>query len=184
MAEYSPGSPEDRAMLAKLSPEEILDYLFFQVRNIWRVDGLYFLEIEKRFGTEAATQIDADVWGSMALIEAKTLGRKYGVDKNLGVPKIVDLLSRSSWALDQPLKTVTAGDNRGTLSIDRCRTQEARLGKGLGEFPCKRVRLGYLNRFAKALNPDVEVNCLFCPPDKRPGGSWCKWEFKLRRAEP
>ncbi len=184
MVEYPPGSPEDRTTLAKLSSEKLLDYLFFQVRNTWRVDGLYFLEIEKRFGTEAAAQIDANVWSGMGAIEAKALRRKFGVDENPDVRTIIDVLSRTSWALDQPFKTIEADDNHATLSIDRCRTQEARLDKSLGEFPCKQVRLGYLNEFARALNPDVEVNCMFCPPDKHPGDSWCKWEFKSRQAEP
>jgi hypothetical protein len=57
--------------------------------------------------------------------------------------------------------------------------REARLSKELGEFPCKKVRFGYLKTFAKTLNPNVEVNCLICPPDKHPKEAWCKWEFTL-----
>jgi hypothetical protein len=183
MKEYPDGSVEDRTSLAKLPAEKLLDHLFLQVRNTWRVDGLYFLEIEKRFGTEAATQIDAEVWSGMAAIEAKALGRGFGLDENPDARTIVRLLGKSSWALDQPFKTVESNRNHATLSINRCRTQEARRGKGFGEFPCKRVRLGYLEKFAQALNPEVEVSCLFCPPDKRPEGSWCKWEFKQREAD-
>ena len=50
---------EDREIVGKLSKQKIQDLFFLQVRNIWRVDGLYFLGIEDKFGTEAATQIDA-----------------------------------------------------------------------------------------------------------------------------
>ena len=32
---------------------------------------------------------------------------------------------------------------------------------------------------AKTLNPEVEVNCLVCPPDEHPKDLWCRWEFKL-----
>ena len=179
MSEYPPGSREDREMLAKMPMEKLLDFFFLQIRNLWRVDGLYFLGIEKKFGTEAATEIDAGVWESMAAIEAKVLQKTFQVGENPDIPVIMDLLRRSSWALDQPFKTVEIGSNRATLSIDRCRTQEARLGKGLGEFPCKPVRFGYLKTFAKTLNPEVEVNCLICPPDKHPKNLWCKWEFTL-----
>jgi len=45
------------------------------------VDGLYFLGIEK-FGTEAATEIDASVWEAMAHIEAKSLQRMFNVGEN------------------------------------------------------------------------------------------------------
>jgi hypothetical protein len=146
---------------------------------LMRVDGLYFLGIEKKFGTEAATIIDAGVWETMATIEAKSLQRKFMVGENPDVATIIDLLRKSSWALDQPFKTIEINDKRATLSIDKCRTQEARLSKGLCEFPCKNVRFGYLRNFAKTLNPKVEVNCLVCPPDKHPKDLWCKWEFRL-----
>jgi hypothetical protein len=166
-------------MLAKMPMEKLLDFFFLQIRNLWRVDGLYFLGIEKRFGTEAATGIDAGVWETMAQIEAKSLQRMFKVGENPDVHTIIELLRRSSWALDQPFKTVEISDKKATLSVDRCRTQEARLGKGLGEFPCKKVRFGYLKNFAITLNPKVEVNCTVCPPDKHPKDLWCKWEFTL-----
>ncbi|HVP16534.1 MAG TPA: DUF6125 family protein [candidate division Zixibacteria bacterium] len=179
MSEYPLGSAEDRKMLAPLPKERLLDYLFLQVRNLWRVDGLYFLGIEKKFGTEAATEIDAGVWETMAGIEAKSLQKMFKVEENPGMAKIMELLQKSSWALDQPFKTTQISDEHAILSVDRCRTQETRLSKGLGEFPCKKVRFGYLKNFAKTLNPKVEVKCIVCPPDKRPKDSWCKWEFTL-----
>jgi len=179
MSDYPSRSFEDRETLVKMPLEKLVDSFFLQIRNIWRVDGLYFLGIEKKFGTEAATIIDAGVWESMATIEAKSLQRMFMVGENPDVATIIDLLRKSSWALDQPFKTIEVGDKRATLSIDRCRTQEARLSKGLCEFPCKKVRFGYLRNFAKTLNPKVEVNCLVCPPDKHPKDLWCKWEFKL-----
>jgi hypothetical protein len=179
MNEYPPGSVEDRNVLAKMSKEKLLDYFFLQIRNLWRVDGLYFLGIEKKFGTEPATEIDAGVWEIMAAIEAKSLQKMFNVGENPDVPTIMNLLCKSSWALDQPFKTIEVTGNRAVLSINRCRTQEARLNKGLGEFPCKKVRFGYLKNLAKTLNPKVEVNCLICPPDKHPKDLWCKWEFTL-----
>jgi len=179
MSEYPPGNVEDREQLAKMSIDKLLDFFFLQIRNLWRVDGLYFLGIEEKFGTEAATEIDAGVWRIMAQIEAKSLRRMFQVRENTDIPTIMNLLRKSSWALDQPFKTVETSDKRAILSIDRCRTQEARLKKGLSEFPCKKVRFGYLKNFAKTLNPNVEVNCTVCPPDKHPANLWCRWEFKL-----
>jgi hypothetical protein len=179
VSEYPPGSIEDREMLAEMPTEKLLDFFFLQIRNLWRVDGLYFLGIEKKFGTEAATEIDAGVWEAMAQIEAKSLQRVFQVGENPDVKKIIELLRKSSWALDQPFKTIEVSGRRATLSVVRCRTQEARLSKGFCEFPCKKVRFGYLKNFAKTLNPKVEVNCLVCPPDKHPKDSWCKWEFEL-----
>ena len=179
MSGYPAGSTEDREMLKKMPAEKLLDYFFLQIRNLWRVDGLYFLGIEKKFGTEAATEVDAGVWQAMAEIEAKSLQRMFDVGENPDVTTIMNLLHRSSWALDQPFKTIETSSKRAVLSIDRCRTQEARLNKGLKEFPCKKVRFGYLKNFATTLNPNVKVKCLRCPPDKHPKDAWCKWEFTL-----
>ena len=179
MSEYPPGSGEDREILVEMSIEKLLDLFFLQVRNLWRVDGLYFLGIEQKFGAEAATEIDAGVWQIMAKIEAKHLRKMFQVGENADIPTIMSLLRRSSWALDQPFKTVEVSNKRAILSIDKCRTQEARLKKGLDEFPCKKVRFGSLKNFAKTLNPNVKVNCLVCPPDKHPPNLWCRWEFKL-----
>ena len=180
MSGYLAGSSEDREMLKKMMTEKLLDFFFLQIRNLWRVDGLYFLGIEKKFGTEAATEIDAGVWEAMAGIEAKSLQKMFAVGENPDVPTIMDLLRKSSWALDQPLKTIEVNSKHAVLGIQRCRTQETRLSKGLNEFPCKRVRFGYLKNFAKTLNPNVKVNCLVCPPDKHPKDSWCKWEFVIQ----
>jgi hypothetical protein len=178
-SEYPFGSSEDRGILSEMPLEKLLDYFFLQIRNLWRVDGLYFLEIEKTFGTEAATQIDANVWENMAVLEAKSLQKMFKVDENPDIPDIMKLLSLTSWALDQPFKTIKISADRAFLSINRCRTQEARLRKGLGEFPCKKVRFGYLKAFVKTLNPNVEVNCLVCPPDPHPKDLWCMWEFRV-----
>jgi hypothetical protein len=166
-------------MLASMPAEKLLDYLFLQVRNLWRVDGLYFLGVENEFGTEAARTIDEGVWEAMAAIEAKSLLRMFQIRENPGLPKIMQLLQRSSWALDQPFKIVKTGKDRAVLEVKRCRTQETRVNKGLSEFPCKQVRFGYLKNFAKTLNPKAEVKCVVCPPDKHAKDSWCKWEFTV-----
>jgi hypothetical protein len=179
MNKYPFGNVKDREMLTRIPVEKLLDYFFLQVRNLWRVDGLYFLGIEKKFGTEAATEIDADVWAVMAKIEARSLQKMFQVGENVNIPTIMNLLRKTSWALDQPFKTIGLSNKRAVLSIDRCRTQETRLSKELGEFPCKKVRFGYLKNFAQTLNPNVEVNCVFCPPDRHPQNVWCKWEFQL-----
>jgi hypothetical protein len=179
MSEYPLGSAEDRKMLSSIPTERLLDYLFLQTRNLWRVDGLYFLGIEKKFGTEAATEIDVAVWEAMAGIEAKSLQKMFKVGENPNVAKILELLQKSTWALDQPFKTTEISNEHAVLGVSRCRTQETRLSKGLGEFPCKKVRFGYLRNFAKTLNPKVEVKCQVCPPDRHPKDSWCKWEFKI-----
>ncbi|MCK4435967.1 hypothetical protein KAU87_04060, partial [Candidatus Bathyarchaeota archaeon] len=73
---------QDLIMLRKLPREKLLELFFLQVKNLWRVDGLYFLGIEKQFGTEAATEIDSDCWKIMGKIEARELKEKLAIKED------------------------------------------------------------------------------------------------------
>jgi len=173
------GTEQDREMLNALQKEKLLDLFFLHIRNLWRVDGLYFLGIEEKFGTDGATQIDADCWKLMGQLEAKELKKAFGL-KEIDVAALLNLLTKTSWALDQTTKEIEISGNRGIFRVVKCRTQETRIRKGLDVFPCKKVRFGYLKSFARELNPQIEVECKVCPPGQRPDGLWCEWEFKLR----
>jgi len=172
----------DRGMLENLPLEKLLDLFFLHIRNLWRVDGLYFLGIEEKFGTEAATEIDANCWKILAKIEARDLKRTLGIDRVEDAETLLYLLRNTSWALYQTEKAVEVDSSKkvGGFRVVSCRVQEARLKKGLGIFPCKRVRFGYLKSFAEELNPNFEVRCRVCPPDEKPQNYWCEWEFKLK----
>jgi hypothetical protein len=177
---YPAGSTDDRELLLNLPEKTLVDLFFMQVRNIFRVDGLYFIALEERFGTKVASEIDRGVWEQMAKREAQTLSALVHQGATPGIPEIIRLLRLSGWALDQPFKTIEVAENHARIRIDRCRTQETRLQKQWGEFPCRDVRLGYLSAFAQTLNPGVEVTCVFCPPDKHPKEAWCAWEFRQK----
>jgi hypothetical protein len=171
---------EDLKMLRVMPKEKLLELLLLHVRNIWRVDGLYFLGIEERFGTEAATEIDAACWKVMGKLEARELKSALDVEKS-DVASLIGTLSNTSWALYQTEKESEASANRGVFRVTRCRTQETRIDKGLSEFPCKRVRFDYLKSFASEFNPNMEVMCRICPPDRHTKNIWCEWEFTLRK---
>lgn len=171
---------EDRERIKKLAPEKIMDLLFFQVRNLWRVDGFYFLGIEEKFGTEVATEIDANCWSSLAKIEAKELKRIFGIEKVERIATLLELLTNTSWALYQTKKEIEILEDKGIFRVSSCRIQEARLKKGLEIFPCKKVRFGYLKSFVEELSSDFEVLCKSCPPDKKREGFWCEWEFRKK----
>jgi len=169
---------QDRKMLSSVPKEKLLDLFFLHIRNLWRIDGLYFLGIEEKFGTNAATEIDADCWKLMGKIEARELKETLGIKEN-DLPSLLEILRNTSWALYQTKKEIDVTKTRIVFRVTECRIQEARIRKGLGIFPCKQVRFGYLKSFAEELNPKIEVVCKACPPDKRAQGFWCEWEFRL-----
>jgi len=169
---------EDYAMLKKMPKETLLNLLNMHVRNIWRVDGLYFLGIEGKFGTEAAAEIDTNCWKVLGKLEARELKDLLHTEKN-DIPALMHALRNTSWSLYQEEKQVEASSSKGVYRVLKCRIQETRMHKALGVFPCKNVRFSYLKSFAEEFNPDIEVKCQVAPPEQRPKGVWCQWEFTV-----
>jgi hypothetical protein len=169
----------DIGWLKSLTENQLKDLFFVHIRDMWAVDGLYFLGIESRFGTESAIEIDRQVWESMGAIECKRLIKIFNVQEDRPFDKFVDLIKAASWFLDLENKDLKydSGVNKITITNFRCRVQNTRLKKGLSEFPCKPVRFGFMESFAKTYNPNIKVNCIICPPDEHPEDLWCQWEF-------
>ena len=149
------------------------------LRNMWTVDGLYFLFIEEKYGTEVATEIDRKVWELMGKIEARRIKELFGI-KGSDITSMTKALSLSAWALDLEDKEIIVEEKKAIIRNIKCRVQNTRIQKGLGEFGCKPVRFGFLKAFAKEFNPNIVVNCKVCPPDKHPDNLWCQWEFTLK----
>ena len=165
-------------MLSSMTEDKLLELFFLHIKNLWRIDGLYFLGIEETSGTNVAAQIDADCWRIMGKLEARELKATLDIRKK-DVAALIRTLRNTSWALYQTEKESEASASRGIFRVTRCRTQETRIDKGLGEFPCKQVRLSYLQSFAEEFNPDMKVVCKRCPPCKHKDNLWCEWEFRL-----
>ncbi|KYK22952.1 hypothetical protein AYK24_08165 [Thermoplasmatales archaeon SG8-52-4] len=171
---------KDKALLNEIPKDKIDEFIFMHLRNMWTVDGLYYLGIEEKLGTETATEIDRKVWEVMGKIEARKIKDFFNFKKN-DITTMMKALQYSGWALDLEDKEIIVEKNRGVIRNIKCRVQNTRLKKGLIEFGCKPVRWGFLKAFAKEFNPDIVVNCKICPPDKHPKDLWCEWEFTLSK---
>jgi hypothetical protein len=170
---------DDVNLLSQLPKQKIPDYIYMQLRNLWAVDGLYFLGIEEHYGTEAATSIDTKVWEVMGKIEARKLKEFLNITST-DIPSMMKALLYTTWALDLEDKEVIIKKNHAMIRNIHCRVQQTRLGKGLKEFGCKPVRFGFLKAFAKEFNPDIVVTCIVCPPDQHKENIWCQWEFSYK----
>ena len=171
---YISGTEDDLNTLTGLPVETLKKFLATHIRNIWRVDGLYFLGIEKRHGTDAATEVDIECWRYMGGLEARDLAKMFSIEeKNLDA--LEKTLPFTSWYLDHPKKRTTRTAEALTFEVIECRTQKTRIKKSLPVFPCRPVREGYLSKFAEAFN--CECKCEVCPPGERDGQVWCRWKF-------
>ena len=167
---------DDRKIIEKIPKNKLADYVFMHLRNMWAVDGLYYLGIEEAFDTEAATEIDRKVWEVMGRIEARRLRTLFDITEN-DIPSVLKALRLSGWSLDLEDKEIIVEKDRAIVRNVKCRVQNT---KGLVEFGCKPVRWGFLKSFAKEFNPNIEVKCNVCPPDKHSKNLWCEWEFTLK----
>jgi hypothetical protein len=153
-------------MLSSLDEWELIDLLLFNIKNLWRVDGLYFLRIEEKFGMATATDINVKCWEYLAKIEARSLKHMFSLESNLeGLSKALRL---TSWTLDHPSKEIELKDDILVFRITDCHTQKTRREKRLAEFSCKNVRFNYLKIFVDNFSPNINVCCNICPPDERP----------------
>ena len=168
----------EKKLIKKIPEEKLSDFIFMHLRNMWAVDGFYYLFIEEKYGTEIATDIDRRVWEVMGKIEARKIRDLFKI-KGKDIPSMMKALSYSGWSMDLEDKEVIIEKNKAILRNVKCRVQNTRLKKGLKEFGCKPVRFGFLKSFAKEINPNIVVKCNFCPPDSHPENLWCEWEFKL-----
>ncbi len=179
MLEETPSKKAHREFLMNMPKEQLIELMFTHLRNMWSVDGLYFVGIEDKFGTEAATEIDANVWSVMGKLEARRLREVLGFEPD-NIEAISNYIKATGWHLDLEDVELEISDNKIIERNIDCRVQSARLKKGLDEFPCKPVRFGYLQSFFKELNPNIEVQCNQCPPDVHGDELWCEWQIWLK----
>jgi len=169
----------DAQLIQQIPKEKLPEFIFLHLRNMWAVDGLYYMGIEKISNTEQATDIDRQVWEVMGKIEARRLKQFFHIT-NDDIPSMMKALEYSGWALDLEDKEIEIQPKQAIIRNITCRVQNTRIKKGLGEFGCKPVRFGYLNAFAKEFNSNIKVTCTMCPPDKHPDDLWCEWVFTLK----
>jgi hypothetical protein len=173
------GREIDKKLIEKIPKDKLSDFVFMHLRNMWAVDGLYYLFIEEEYGTEVATEIDRRVWEVMGKIEARKIKELFDIKGN-NISDLMKALSYSGWSMDLEDKKMEEKDNVGIIRNVKCRVQNTRLKKGLSEFGCKPVRFGFLKAFAYEINKNIEVKCNVCPPDDHSEDLWCEWEFKLK----
>lgn len=169
---------KDIKIINNIPKEKLADFVFMHLRDMWAVDGLYYLGIEEKFGTEAATEIDRKVWEVMGKIEARKIKKLFDISGN-DITSMMKGLSLSGWSLDLEDKEIIIEKDHAIVRNVKCRVQNTRLKKGLCEFGCKPVRWGFLKSFAKEFNENIKVECITCPPDKHPDNLWCEWRFSL-----
>ncbi len=170
----------------KLSPEEKFSIeqkssLLEDAAKLWLAhDGLWFLNVEKKYGIEKAIEIDKDAWKDFTVIEAKRIMERLSLPEDGGLSALKTALKFRLYAYINKQEIIEKNEKSFIFRMNSCRVQEARKRKGLPDFPCKSVGIVEYSYFAKTIDPRIETECLYCPPDNHPEDSWCAWRFKIK----
>ncbi|MCX7704399.1 MAG: DUF6125 family protein [Planctomycetota bacterium] len=164
-------SPKD------LSREEMLKYVEDLCKRWLAHDGFWFLEVEKEYGLRTAVELDREVWEKFTVVEAQRIMKFLGLEEGCGLDGLSLALKFRLYANINEQTVERPDKNTLVFTMNTCRVQEARKRKGLADFPCKSVGLVEYTKFAETLDKRIKTECLFCPPDEHPEGSFCRWRF-------
>ncbi|MBN2621667.1 hypothetical protein JXB22_11350 [candidate division WOR-3 bacterium] len=164
-----------------LGKEQLLGFITDAAKNWLAHDGLWFQEVEKRFGMAAAIELDGNAWKTFTQIEAKRIMKRLGIEPDRGIPALIQALKFRLYAFINVQEIVEASDRHCIFRMNDCRVQSARKRKQLPDFPCKPVGILEYTYFAKTIDPRIKTRCIACPPDPHPEDYYCCWEFTIKK---
>lgn len=148
-------------------------------KNWLAMDGLWFLEVEKRYGLDAAIACDIEVWKQFSQIEARRICSRLNLPEHGGLDTLERALQARLFSQINEYDIRRPGPDTLELFMISCRTQDARERKGLAFFPCKQIGMVDYPLFASTIDPSIITECISCPPDEPVGNFKCGWRFTL-----
>ena len=168
-----------RAELAKLTKEQLLDYIDISSKNLWTLQNNYMWNLGKRFGDEVAVEFDDLCFGRMMQVEARRLQKFLNLGNDLlALAKCWTISLAQELGLESEWVELTP--KRIYWRCTRCPMQLRRLKDGASLLPCKEVCEMSYPKLGRAINPKIKMTKLYAPPDPHTEDDWCGvvWEME------
>lgn len=165
----------------EMTQQQLRDQLAELAKRWLAMDGLWFQAAERKYGMDAAIELDKEAWKRFSPIEAKRIMKSLGIEPGGGLDALETCLGYRCYAYINTQEITRPSSDKLVLKMVACRVQDARDRKNMPPFPCKQVGIIEYQTFAEAIDPRIEVLCLACPPDEQERDFWCAWEFTLKK---